>query len=80
LFVAAFWTTDDFTGQVVRSWTLDNFRTLLTEHVYTTITLRTVGVAALVTVVDVIIAFPMARSTWRRFPRPARSDCWSSPS
>jgi putative spermidine/putrescine transport system permease protein len=60
LFIAAFWTADSFTGEVVRSWTLDNFRTLVTEDVYRTITIRTVSVAALVTVVDAIIAFPMA--------------------
>ena len=60
LFVAAFWTADSFTGDVVRSWTLDNFRTLLTEDVYRTITIRTISVALLVTVVDAIIAFPMA--------------------
>jgi putative spermidine/putrescine transport system permease protein len=60
LFIAAFWTTDTFTGEIVRSWTLENFRTLLTEDVYRTITIRTIWVAALVTVVDAVIAFPMA--------------------
>jgi putative spermidine/putrescine transport system permease protein len=60
LFLSAFWTTDSFTGDVVRTWTLENFRTLITEDVYRTITVRTVSVAALVTVVDAVIAFPMA--------------------
>ncbi|KAA9152848.1 ABC transporter permease [Amycolatopsis acidicola] len=60
LFVTAFWSTDTFTGQVVTSWSLDNFVTLFTEDVYRTITVRTVGIAALVTVVDAVIAFPMA--------------------
>lgn len=60
LFVTAFWSTDSFTGQVVTSWSVDNFRSLFTEDVYRTITLRTVGIAALVTVVDAVIAFPMA--------------------
>jgi putative spermidine/putrescine transport system permease protein len=60
LFVSAFWTADSFTGEVIRSWTADNFRTLVTEDVYRTITIRTVSVAALVTVVDAVIAFPMA--------------------
>ncbi|PXY32534.1 ABC transporter permease [Prauserella muralis] len=60
LFVTAFWHTDTFTGQVVRDWTLDNFRTLVTDEVYRTITLRTLGIAALVTVIDAVIAFPMA--------------------
>ncbi len=60
LFVAAFWTTNDFTGQIVRSWTLDNFVTLATESVYRSIAVRTVAVAALVTVIDAVIAFPIA--------------------
>jgi putative spermidine/putrescine transport system permease protein len=60
LFVTAFWHADAFTGKVVTDWSLDNFRTLVTDSVYRTITLRTVGIAAGVTVIDAIIAFPMA--------------------
>jgi putative spermidine/putrescine transport system permease protein len=60
LFVTAFWHTDAFTGQVVIDWSLDNFKTLFTDAVYRTITFRTVGIAALVTVIDAVIAFPMA--------------------
>ena len=60
MLVAAFWTTNDFTGAVVHTTTLDNFRTLLTQHVYRTIAIRSVSVAALVTLVDVLVALPMA--------------------
>jgi putative spermidine/putrescine transport system permease protein len=60
LFVTAFWHTDAFTGQVVIEWSLDNFTTLFSDAVYRTITFRTVGIAALVTVIDAVIAFPMA--------------------
>ncbi len=60
LFVTAFWGQNSFTGEVERTWTLDNFRDLFTIDVYRTITLRTVGIAALVTVVDAVIAFPVA--------------------
>ena len=60
LFVTAFWSTDVFTGRVVVSWSLDNFATLARDAVYRTITLRTVGVAVIVTLVDAVIAFPMA--------------------
>ncbi|WP_037303438.1 ABC transporter permease [Amycolatopsis orientalis] len=60
LFVTAFWHTDIFTGQVVTEWSLDNFTTLFSDAVYRTITLRTVGIAALVTVITAVIAFPMA--------------------
>ncbi|MFC3451779.1 ABC transporter permease [Amycolatopsis speibonae] len=60
LFVTAFWSTDVFTGQVVTEWSLNNFVTLFSDAVYRTITLRTVGIAALVTVITAVIAFPMA--------------------
>jgi putative spermidine/putrescine transport system permease protein len=60
LFVSAFWSVDPFTGDLVRHWTLDNFRTLWQEPAYRNIALRTVSVAALVTVTDALIAFPFA--------------------
>ncbi|GAB3894595.1 ABC transporter permease [Kibdelosporangium lantanae] len=60
LFVTAFWHTDVFTGKVVTDWSLDNFATLFSDSVYRTITFRTVGIALLVTVIDAVIAFPMA--------------------
>ncbi len=60
LFLAAFWTTDPFTSDVVRSWTTDNFHTLLSTPVYRTVALRSLGVAAAVTVIDVVIALPIA--------------------
>ncbi|MEV4314135.1 ABC transporter permease [Actinocrispum sp. NPDC049592] len=60
LFITAFWRTDVFTGQVVTDWSLDNFATLFSDAVYRTITFRTLGIAILVTVIDAVIAFPMA--------------------
>jgi putative spermidine/putrescine transport system permease protein len=60
LFLTSLWGQNDFTGEVERVWTLDNFRTLLTVDVYRTITLRTLGVGALVTVVDALLALPIA--------------------
>ena len=60
LLVSAFWTTDDFTGEVVHEATLDNFRSILTTEVYRTVTLRSIGVAAAVTVICAVLAFPMA--------------------
>ncbi len=49
LFLNAFWSTDPFTSLVVREFTLDNFVELVSTAVYRTVTLRTVGMAALVT-------------------------------
>src|SRR4051794_726665 len=60
MLVAAFWTTNDFTGAVERTATLDNFTTLATVDVYRRIALRSVSVAALVTLVDAVIALPIA--------------------
>jgi putative spermidine/putrescine transport system permease protein len=60
LFLAAFWHLDSFTGEVVRSYSLDNFRTILEGDVYRTIALRTVGIAAAVTLTDIALAFPIA--------------------
>ncbi|GAA0834047.1 ABC transporter permease [Streptosporangium amethystogenes subsp. fukuiense] len=60
LFVTAFWSTDTFTGDLVRVPTWRNFQDLLTADVYRTIALRSVGVAVAVTLIDLLIAFPMA--------------------
>jgi len=60
MFATAFWTTDDFTGNIVRTFTTTNFSTLIHESVYWHIALRSLGVAAAVTVVDACIAFPIA--------------------
>ncbi|MBC3763716.1 ABC transporter permease [Quadrisphaera oryzae] len=60
LLVTALWRVDGYTGQISPSWTLDNIRTVVTGSLYQTVTLRTVGVAVVVTVVDVLIALPIA--------------------
>src|SRR3954469_24045784 len=60
MLIAAFWTTDSFTGAVVHHTTLDNFRQLVTQSVYRTIALRSLGVPAAVTVIDALIAVPVA--------------------
>jgi putative spermidine/putrescine transport system permease protein len=60
LFVSAFWQLDDFSGEIVKQPTFHNFQLLWDNHVYRTIALRTIGVAALVTVTDALLAFPIA--------------------
>ena len=59
LFAASFWHLDSFTGEIQRGFSLDNFETL-TEPVYRSITARTIRVAALVTITDALLAFPVA--------------------
>ena len=73
LFLNAFWRLDPFTGQVVRELTFDNFITLATTEVFRTITLRTLGIAAAVTVACALIAFPIAYYMARVASRRARA-------
>ncbi|WP_235565250.1 ABC transporter permease [Nocardioides sp. Root1257] len=60
LLITSLWMQNDFTGNIERVWTTENFQTLFTVDVYRTITLRTIGIAALVTLIDAVIAFPIA--------------------
>ena len=60
LFVTSLWSQNDFTGDIERVWTLDNYRQLWDIPVYRTIAFRTIGIAALVTVIDAVLAFPIA--------------------
>lgn len=59
MLITAFWSVNPFTNVLVHSWNLANFRQLFTAT-YLRIIRRTVGMAALVTVTDAIIAFPFA--------------------
>ena len=61
LLLNAFWEKDTFTGNVEPfAWSLRAFEQLFSNEVYRTITVRTVGMAALVTVTDALLAFPIA--------------------
>jgi putative spermidine/putrescine transport system permease protein len=60
LLVAAFWTVDPLSGVVVHNLSLENFKTLIDEPVYRDIVGRTVLIAALVTLTDAVLAFPIA--------------------
>jgi putative spermidine/putrescine transport system permease protein len=73
LFVSAFWSVDSFTGKLVHSWTLDNFKTLINDPTYRKIALRTIGIAAAVTVTDALLAFPFAYYAARLAPTRLRA-------
>ncbi len=60
LFVSAFWTVNSFTSEIERHWTFDNFHTILTDATYRVIAARTIGMAAVVTLSDAVLAFPFA--------------------
>jgi putative spermidine/putrescine transport system permease protein len=60
LLITAFWSVNALSGEVVKGFTVDNFETLVNEPVYREIAWRTVKIAALVTITDAVIAFPIA--------------------
>ncbi len=61
LLLNAFWAKDTFTGNVEPfNWTLRAFELLVQGEVYRTVALRTIGMAALVTVTCALLAFPIA--------------------
>jgi putative spermidine/putrescine transport system permease protein len=70
LLITAFWETNSFTNNLEHIWNLQNFVQIFTTPAYLQVIGRTAGVAAGVTVVDGLIAFPfayfMARVATRR--------------
>ncbi len=70
LFVSSFWTVNPLTTELQHVWNVDNYKQLWDSSVYRTVTIRTVGIAAAVTLTDAVLAFPlgyfMARIAGRR--------------
>jgi len=71
LLVTSLYTIDD-SGLVVEKVSLSNFQQIFTEPVYRTVALRTIAIAASVTVIDLLLALPVsyfvakvARPRWR---------------
>jgi putative spermidine/putrescine transport system permease protein len=60
LLVTSFWTLGELSGEIERTFTLDNFRDVVENDVYRSVTGRTVLIAGLVTVTDALLAFPLA--------------------
>jgi len=60
LFLNSVWQRDEFTGLVKREFSLDNFREILTNPLYRTVAIRTVTMAAAVTLTTAVLAFPIA--------------------
>ena len=60
LFLTAFWTVDDFTGQLVKTFTLKNFQNVFTNSAYYGVIFRTVGIALLTTLLCMVLALPLA--------------------
>jgi putative spermidine/putrescine transport system permease protein len=60
LLITAFWQVDGFTGEIRIDWTLNNIVTVVTGELYHAVTLRTLGVAIAVTIIDIALALPIA--------------------
>ena len=60
LLITAFWRINPFTSNIEQVWGLNNFTLIFQTPAYRAIVLRTVGMAAGVTIVDAIIALPFA--------------------
>jgi putative spermidine/putrescine transport system permease protein len=60
LLLASVWNVDPFTSKVVHTYNLDNFQRIFDQPVYRDVALRTIRMAALVTVADAMLAFPIA--------------------
>jgi putative spermidine/putrescine transport system permease protein len=59
LFVSSFWSVNPFTTEIQHIWNIDNYRTLWDSSAYRSIALRTIGIAAAVTLTDALLAFPL---------------------
>jgi putative spermidine/putrescine transport system permease protein len=60
LLVAAFWSVNALSGELIKGFSFDNYKELLDNSVYSDVALRTVGIAAATTVTDAILALPIA--------------------
>jgi putative spermidine/putrescine transport system permease protein len=60
LLATSFWRLNVLTSHIEEVWGAQNYKTLLQGSVYHTILLRTVGMAAAVTVTDLVLAFPIS--------------------
>ena len=61
LFVQSFWRADELSPNPVHVWNLDNYRAFITgDSVYRSIVGRTLGFAAVTTLIDIVLAFPLA--------------------
>jgi len=60
LLLSAFWEHTRAGTVTPFAWSLAAFETLFSQEVYRTVAIRTVGMAALVTITDALLAFPIA--------------------
>ena len=60
MLISGFWSIDTFTGNINHSFSLGNFKELLTQSVYRNIAIRSISIAFFVTLIDGLLAIPIA--------------------
>ena len=60
MLVSSLWSVDSFTGNIVHQFSLSNFHQLISQKVYSTIAIRSISVAVIVTIIDGLLAIPIA--------------------
>ena len=60
LLATAFWQQDELSGQIIHTFTWDNVRTVKDDPTLHAVTRQTVQMAVLVTITDILLAFPLA--------------------
>lgn len=60
MLISSFWSVDSFTGSISHTFSFDNFKILLSESVYRNIAVRSLLVALSVTLIDALLAIPIA--------------------
>jgi putative spermidine/putrescine transport system permease protein len=73
LLLTSFWRLNVLTSQIERVWSLANYQSLATAPSTRTIVARTVGLAAAVTITDLVLAFPISYYAARMATRRGRA-------
>jgi putative spermidine/putrescine transport system permease protein len=60
MLISSFWSVDSFTGNITHSLSFSNFHQLISQRIYSTIALRSIIVAGAVTLIDGLLALPIA--------------------
>ena len=60
LLATSFWRLNELSGEVEHVWGLQNYRDVIQTSLYRIVTVRTLGLAASVTIFDIALAFPLA--------------------
>ena len=60
MLISSFWSVDSFTGSLIHTFSFDNFKILFTQSVYRDIAFRSLLVSLAVTLIDALLAIPIA--------------------